>query len=46
MNVQDMIRLLKNASNDLRSIEHKCQELRKKAASLQAGNQNAALFKN
>lgn len=42
MNVQDIIRVLRIAKNDLRSIEYKCQELRKKEASLQASNQNAA----
>ena len=42
MNVQDIIRVLRIASNDLRSVEYKYQELRKKEASLQASNQNAA----
>jgi hypothetical protein len=42
MNVQDIIRVLRIAKNDLRSIEYRFQELRKREASLQAGNQNAA----
>ena len=42
MSVADAIRVLRMGNNELSSVEYKCQELRKKEASLQAGNQNAA----
>ena len=42
MSVADAIRVLRMGNNELSSVEYKCQELRKKESSLQAGNQNAA----
>src|SRR5918994_423775 len=42
MNIDSVINLLKIANNDIQSIEHRCEELRKDAASLNAGNLIAA----
>jgi hypothetical protein len=42
MNVAHVIKLLGVVNNDIQSIEHRCQELRREAASLEAGNRNAA----
>src|SRR5215204_3464870 len=42
MNVTQVIRLLSMANNDLQSIEYQCRELRRKSASLEASNRNAA----
>jgi chromosome segregation ATPase len=42
MNVAHVIKLLGMVNNDMQSIEHRCQELRREAASLEASNRNAA----
>lgn len=42
MNVAHVIRLLRVANNDLQSIEYRCQDLKREAASLEAHNRNAA----
>src|SRR5215211_9121314 len=42
MYIDSVINLLRVANNDIPSVEHRCQELRKDAASLNAGNRNAA----
>src|SRR5215207_421297 len=42
MNVQNVINLLRIANNDISSVEYRCQQLRKEAASLEARNRNAA----
>jgi hypothetical protein len=42
MSIQDVIRVLNIAKNDLRSVANRCQELKKQADSLAAGNSNAA----
>ena len=42
MNIKDVIRALRIANNDLRSIEYRLQELKRQADSLMTGNLNAA----
>ena len=42
MNIQDVIRALRIAKNDLRSIEYRCLELKRQEDSLVAGNANLA----
>jgi hypothetical protein len=42
MDVAHVVTLLGMANSDIQSIEHRCKELRRQAASLEAGNRNAA----
>src|SRR5918995_2562556 len=41
-NIQQVIRLLNIANNDLPAVENRCQQLRREEASLKFSNQNAA----
>jgi hypothetical protein len=42
MNIDNIINLLRIANNDIPSVEHRCEELRREAAFLSAGNLTAA----